>query len=270
MSSCPPIRRKRVGPPSSIRPAKIAPSASASRKAWKTSAFARSVLPPPIARAIADETPAPIPLLVDCRTSITQGNASEAPASVSDPSFPRKNPSNVTMPVNASRLSTFGADSFISVEKIGPSSSRLVRAAAGAGAGLVGAGNGVEMVAVWWLTRRSSPTKGRSSAWTKASLRDAGRLRWWARPSGREPHCARGRKAWFLGPALVFLMNCTTPALPRPFFFLLPLPAKSGERERRYRASGVPKQLLQLFPLPPPLRFATLHAPGKRRLPVRR
>src|SRR5256885_8195497 len=45
MSSCPPIRRNRVGPPSSIRPAKIAPSASASRKAWKTRALARSELP---------------------------------------------------------------------------------------------------------------------------------------------------------------------------------------------------------------------------------
>src|SRR6266852_1216585 len=80
MSSCPPIRRNRVGPPSSITVEKIAPSASASRKAWKTSALARSDFPAPTARATADETPAPIPLLVDCRTSITQGNTSEAPA----------------------------------------------------------------------------------------------------------------------------------------------------------------------------------------------
>src|SRR5262249_39989676 len=159
MSSCPPIRRNTVGPPS-IRPAKIAPSPSASRKAWKTSASARSGLPAPIARATADETPAPIPLLVDCRTSITQGNTSEAPASALEPSFPRKNPSNVTMPVKASKLSTFGADSFISVEKIGPLSIRLVRAAAGAGAGFAGAGTGVEMVAVWSLTRRSFSPRG--------------------------------------------------------------------------------------------------------------
>src|SRR6516164_702211 len=160
MSSCPPIRRNRVGPPNSIRPAKIAPSASASRKAWKTSALARSGLPAPIARATAEETPAPIPLLVDCRTSITQGKTSEAPASAFDPSFPRKNPSNVTMPVNASRLRIFGADSLSSVEKIGPSSCRLVRAAADAGVGLAGAGNEVEMVAVWLLTRRSFSPRG--------------------------------------------------------------------------------------------------------------
>src|SRR6516165_731198 len=160
MSSCPPIRRNRVGPPNSIRPAKIAPSASASRKAWKTSALARSGLPAPIARATAEETPAPIPLLVDCRTSITQGKTNEAPASASDPSFPRKNPSNVTMPVNASRLRIFGADSLSSVEKIGPSSCRLVRAAADAGAGLARAeNNDVEMVAVW-VTRRSFSPRG--------------------------------------------------------------------------------------------------------------
>src|SRR5947209_6151495 len=55
MSSCPPIRRNRAGPPSSIRPAKIAPSAGASRKAWKTSALARSNFPAPTARAIAAE-----------------------------------------------------------------------------------------------------------------------------------------------------------------------------------------------------------------------
>jgi hypothetical protein len=48
-----------------------------------------------------------------------------------------------------------GADSFISVVKIGPSSIRLVRAAAGAGAGFVGAGTGVETVAVWLLIGRS-------------------------------------------------------------------------------------------------------------------
>src|SRR5690348_12458456 len=126
-----------------------------------------------MARATADETPVPIPLLVDCRTSITQGNTSEAPASASDPSFPRKNPSNVTMPVNASRLSTLGADSFISVVKIGPSSIRLVRAAAGAGAGFVGAGTGVETVAVWLLIGRSFP-RGAGAALETNRLQEPG------------------------------------------------------------------------------------------------
>ena len=54
------------------------------------------------------------------------------------------------MPEKASRLSTFGADSLSSVEKIGPSRMRLVRAAAGAagaGAGFAGAGMGEERVA---------------------------------------------------------------------------------------------------------------------------
>src|SRR3974377_1092745 len=176
MSSCPPIRRNRVCPPNSIKPAKIVPSASASRKAWNTSALARSGLPAPTARATAEETPAPIPLLVDCRTSITQGKTSEAPASASDPSFPRKNPSKVTMPVNAIRLRIFGADSLSSVGKIGPSSSRLVRAAAYACAGLAEAGSDVEMVAICSLTKRSFPARGvRSSAWTTRLL-EAGRL----------------------------------------------------------------------------------------------
>jgi hypothetical protein len=125
---------------------KIAPSASASKKAWKTSAFARSDFPAPTARATADETPAPIPLLVDCRTSITQGNTSEAPASASEPRRPRKNPSNVTMPANASKLSAFGTDMSSSVEKIGPWSMSVVRAAAGAGFAV--AANGVENGAV--------------------------------------------------------------------------------------------------------------------------
>jgi len=115
-------------------------------------------------RLFADETPAPMPLLVVCRTIITQGNASEAPASASDPSFPRKNPSKVTMPVNAIRLRIFGADSLSSVGKIGPSSSRLVRAAAHACLGLAGPGNDVEMVAICLITRRSFPAKGFGAA----------------------------------------------------------------------------------------------------------
>ena len=64
------------------------------------------------------------------------------------------------MPVNASRLSTFGADSFISVVKTGPSSIFLVRAAAGAGAGFAGTGIGEERVAAWSLTWHSFPLRG--------------------------------------------------------------------------------------------------------------
>jgi hypothetical protein len=52
----------------------------------------------PSARATAEETPAPMPLLVVCSTIITQGNASEAPASALVPMRPRKNPSNVMTP----------------------------------------------------------------------------------------------------------------------------------------------------------------------------
>src|SRR5262249_38387745 len=82
------------------------------------------------ARATADETPAPMPLLVVCSTSITQGNASEAPASALVPMRPRKNPSNVITPANASKLRMFGAARRSSVRKIGPSRRSLVRAAA--------------------------------------------------------------------------------------------------------------------------------------------
>src|SRR5262245_35339475 len=78
------------GAPDSITVEKIAASASASRNAWKTRSSARSRRPAPSARATADETPVPMPLLVVCSTSITQGNASEAPASASVPMRPRK------------------------------------------------------------------------------------------------------------------------------------------------------------------------------------
>ena len=70
-----------------------------------------------------------MPLLVACKIIITQGNAREAPASALVPRRPRKNPSKVIMPANASRLRTFGAARRSSVGKIGPSSRSLVRAA---------------------------------------------------------------------------------------------------------------------------------------------
>src|SRR6516165_4252527 len=86
-----------------------------------------------------------MPLLVVCRTIITHGNASEAPASALVPMRPRKNPSNVITPANASRVRTFGAARRNSVGKIGPSSRSLVRAAADGVTPLAGAGDGGEI-----------------------------------------------------------------------------------------------------------------------------
>src|SRR5215472_7178947 len=65
------------GAPNSITVEKIAASASASRSAWKTRSSARSRRPAPSARETAEETPMPMPLLVVCRISITQGKAGE-------------------------------------------------------------------------------------------------------------------------------------------------------------------------------------------------
>src|SRR5262249_61197595 len=141
---------------------KTAAITSARRNAWKTRASARSRPPAPRARATADETPAPIPLLVVCRTIITQGNASEAPASALVPIRTRKNASNVITPANASRLSTFGAARRRSVGRIGPSSSSFVRAAVHGVTLLVGADGG-EIVAFQSLIG-APPHKGSKPA----------------------------------------------------------------------------------------------------------
>src|SRR5262249_8984942 len=145
ISSRPPIHRNIKGAPSNMTAEKIAASASASRNAWKTRSSARSRRAAPRARETADETPTPMPLLVVCRTSITQGNASEAPASASVPMRPRKNPSNVITPANASKLRTFGAARRSSVGKIGPSSRSLVRAAVDGATCLADAKDGGEI-----------------------------------------------------------------------------------------------------------------------------
>src|SRR5262249_3870689 len=130
--------------------------------------------PAPTARATADETPAPMPLLVVCRTIITQGNASEAPASALVPMRPRKNPSKVITPANARSVRMFGAARRSRVGRIGPSSSSLVRAAPGLEAvvlagGRENAGSGV-------ATERSAmgapPVRGWSSAWDRTSSKD--------------------------------------------------------------------------------------------------
>src|SRR5436853_3431107 len=79
-----------------------------------------------------------MPLAAVCWISITNGKASDTPASASGPRRPRNRPSKVIMPAIARRLRTFGAESRSSVDKTGPSSSNLVRAATGrAAAGLV-------------------------------------------------------------------------------------------------------------------------------------
>src|SRR6516162_3189046 len=153
------------GAPMSSTVEKMAAMASARRNAWKTRASARSRRPAPSARATADETPAPMPLLVVCSTIITQGNASEAPASALVPMRPRKNPSNVITPANASRVRMFGTARRSSVGRIGPSSSSLVRATAGlAGVGLAGIGgadDGGDAAARLWSLMVLLPLAGR-------------------------------------------------------------------------------------------------------------
>src|SRR5260370_40117057 len=85
-----------------------------------------------------------MPLLVACRTSMTNGNANDAPASTSVPRRPRKKPSNVIMPTKARKLRTLGVDNRSNVGRIGPSSISLVRAAP---PGLVGAGAAETIIA---------------------------------------------------------------------------------------------------------------------------
>src|SRR5579862_1277364 len=160
--SRPPIQPKINGAASTITVEKIAASASANRKAWKASSSARSRLPAPSARATADDTPAPMPLLVVCRTSMIQGNASDAPASASVPILPRKKPSKVITPTKASRLRMFGAASRSSVARIGPSRSNLVRAATGRGGGIAGEGaaNVVGGMVMLWSLMGAPPRVG--------------------------------------------------------------------------------------------------------------
>src|SRR5262249_44910371 len=152
------------GAPMSSTVEKMAAMASASRNAWKTRASARSRRPAPSARATADETPAPMPLLVVCSTIMTQGNASEAPASALVPMRPRKNPSNVITPANASRVRKFGAARRIKVGRIGPSSNSFVRAAVDGVILLVGADGG-EIEALRSLIGAPSRQRDRTGSW---------------------------------------------------------------------------------------------------------
>ncbi len=185
------------GAPSSITVEKIAARASASRKAWKTRASARSRCPAPNARETADETPTPMPLLVVCRTSITQGNASEAPASALVPMRPRKNPSNVITPAKASRVRTLGAARRSSVGRIAPSSRSLVRAAVDGATLLAGAKEGEEIETLRSLTGRSlSPGGDERSAWTKRLFPKPGGVG--SRAAGRKP---AGPEIWALSGA---------------------------------------------------------------------
>src|SRR6516162_2140067 len=172
----------------------------------------KSVLyPAPSARATADETPAPMPLLVVCRTIITQGNASEAPASALVPMRPRKNPSNVITPANASKLRTFGAARRSSVGKIGPSSSSLVRAAVDGVAPLASVNDGGEIETLPLCIGNSCPywRNWRSSS-TRASWEPGGCVRAWTAPSeaALDIVCVESiGKASFLGRASEFLMR---------------------------------------------------------------
>jgi hypothetical protein len=104
---------------------------------------------------MADETPPPTPPFAACCISITKGKASDTPASASAPNLPRNNASKVIMPAIASRFRTFGAESRSSVDRIGPSSSSLVRAAMGRlGTGIVtvaGENDGEEIAMLWSL-----------------------------------------------------------------------------------------------------------------------
>ena len=136
--SRPPIEPKRKGAAESITVEKIPPSTRVNRNAWKVSPSVLSRLPAPRARATADDTPAPMPLLVVCRTSMTQGNASDAPASASVPIFPRKKPSKMITATNAMKFRMFGVASRKSVAKIGPSRSNFVRAATSRTTGAAG------------------------------------------------------------------------------------------------------------------------------------
>src|SRR5215207_3222815 len=152
-----------MGDARSIAVEKAAASAIARRKAWKTRSSARSRRPAPSDRATADETPAPMPLLVVCSTSITHGKASDAPASASVPIRPRKNPSKVITPTKAKRLRTFGAASRSSVGRIGPSSRSLVRAAGDGGDILADAGEPERADALCWVMG-AGPERDRSGA----------------------------------------------------------------------------------------------------------
>ena len=144
------------------------------QKCAVSSASATSRLPAPRARAIADETPPPMPLAAVCWISITNGKASDTPASASGPRRPRNRPSKVIMPAIASRLRTFGAESRSSVGKTGPSSSNLVRAATGrAAAGPVAAigENDGRVFVMLRLLIALLPTRAGAAPETEASSR---------------------------------------------------------------------------------------------------
>jgi hypothetical protein len=129
-----------------------------------------------------------MPLLVVCRTSITQGNASEAPASALVPMRPRKKPSKVITTANASRVRMFGAARRSSVGTIGPSSSNLVRAATAAeGAVFPGVNDGGEIETLLSLIGAPRPRGDLSSAWTK---------RLFAKPGGVGSRAAARKPGW--------------------------------------------------------------------------
>ena len=122
-----------------------------------------------------------MPLLVVCRTSITHGKASEAPASASVPIRPRKKPSKVMTPTKARRLRTFGAASRNSVGRTGPSSRSFVRAAGDGGGILADAGGPEGADALCWVMG-AGPERGIGAA--PGSVPKLRRSRYFARRGG--------------------------------------------------------------------------------------
>jgi hypothetical protein len=88
---------------------------------------------------------------------------------------PRKNPSNVITPANASRVRMFGAARRSNVGRIGPSSSSLVRAAADGVTPLAGANEVGEIEALPLFIGNSCPYREDwRSAWAEYLERPSG------------------------------------------------------------------------------------------------
>src|SRR5215470_10782368 len=110
---------------------------------WTISAAASSRRPAPMARATAEARAPPMLEFAICCMSIISGNTSAKPARAFEPSGRRKYASTPGVTAISTTLTTrFGAASRKSVETIGPSSSRRVRAAPGFWSDVAGAAPG--------------------------------------------------------------------------------------------------------------------------------
>src|SRR6516162_11430549 len=100
--------------------------------AWTTKAEASACRPAPIARAMAEAMAPPMLELAICCISMMSGKTSDRPASASDPIWPTKCASTVAVTAISTTLTMrLGAARRSSVETIGPSRRRRVRAAGG-------------------------------------------------------------------------------------------------------------------------------------------